>query len=187
MSVADAPPPDWEGAVLDFWFRGVGPSKWFSKDAALDASIRDRFQSLHSRLMRDEGIAVERPRPTLAAVIVLDQFSRNMFRDTPRAFASDELARRLAREAVRRGLDRGLTRDERLFLYLPFEHSEDCEDQALSVELIRQLGNENLTKYAEAHKAIIDRFGRFPHRNAILGRVSTPDEIDLLKDPMGSF
>jgi uncharacterized protein (DUF924 family) len=127
------------------------------------------------------------PHQVLAAVIVLDQFSRNIFRGTPRAFATDPIARRLARQAIGRGLDIEMTNAERLFVYLPFEHSEDRQDQALSVHLFGQLGNENWTRYALAHQSIIDRFGRFPHRNAILGRTSTPDELAILDDPMGTF
>ena len=116
------------------------------------------------------------PRVALAAVIVLDQFPRNMFRDSARAFAGDPMARHIAREAVDRGFDAGLKDEQRLFLYLPFEHSEDREDQALSCELIGSIGNDYWTKYAQAHKEIIDRFGRFPHRNAVLGRTSTRAE-----------
>jgi uncharacterized protein (DUF924 family) len=126
-------------------------------------------------------------RAILAAVIVLDQFPRNMFRDSARAFAGDPMARHLAREAVQRGFDAGLADEQRLFMYLPFEHSEDREDQALSCELIGNIGNDYWTKYAQAHKEIIDRFGRFPHRNAVLGRTSTRAELELLKDPMRSF
>ena len=123
----------------------------------------------------------------LAAVIVLDQFSRNLFRGDPRALAADPIARRLARAAIERGLNRAMDKYHRLFLYLPFEHSESQEDQAFAVELVEALGNEEWTRFSLAHKTIIDRFGRFPHRNAILGRVSTADELALLTEPMGSF
>jgi uncharacterized protein (DUF924 family) len=123
----------------------------------------------------------------LAAVIVLDQFSRNMFRGTPRAFASDPMARRLSKTAIENGFDADMTEEQRCFLYLPFQHSENREDQALSLRLFENLGNEELTRYARAHKAIIDRFGRFPHRNATLDRTSSEDEIALLNEPMGSF
>ena len=123
----------------------------------------------------------------LAAVIVLDQFSRNMFRGTPRSFAGDAIARRLSRTAISNGFDADMTEEERNFLYLPFQHSEDREDQALSLRLFESLGNEEWTHYAKAHKVIIDRFGRFPHRNATLNRTSTADEIALLNEPMGSF
>ena len=187
QSASDAAEPAWVGEVLDFWFRKIGARHWFSKSAEVDEEIRARFLALHGRIVAGELAGFESPRAALAAVIVLDQFSRNMFRDTPRAFAADPLARRLAREAIARGHDAGLSGEERVFLYMPFEHSEDREDQALSCELIGSLGNDYWTRYAQAHKAIIDRFGRFPHRNAVLGRESTPEELELLKDPMGSF
>lgn len=177
----------WHDAVLDFWFRELGPDGWFAKSDAIDASIRERFLSLHRRLAAGEALDASNPREVLAAVIVLDQFPRNMFRGTASAFATDERARRLAHHALEQGLDAGLPRTERLFLYLPFEHSEDRADQALSVRLIGQLGNEDWTRYAAAHRSIIERFGRFPHRNAVLGRVSSPEELALLQDPMGSF
>jgi uncharacterized protein (DUF924 family) len=120
------------------------------------------------------------PRPLLAAVIVLDQFSRNMFRGTPRAFAADSVARTLARRVIALGFDAAMTQKKRYFVYLPFEHSENREDQALSVRLITQLGNEEWTRYALKHQSIINRFGRFPHRNAILGRTSRPDELPFV-------
>lgn len=177
----------WHEIVLDFWFNATGPAGWFAKSAALDASIRARFLATHERLMADTDIDSTDARQVLAAVIVLDQFSRNMFRGTPQAYSADARARRLARLAVERRLDASLTREERMFLYLPFEHSEDRADQAWSVRLFRQLGDDEWTRYAVAHQSIIDRFGRFPHRNAVLGRVSSPDELALLEEPMGSF
>lgn len=186
-SMSGAAGPVWADEVLKFWFQELGESRWFGKSDAIDGQIRDRFLSLHEQLVASEGEDITTPRPLLAAVIVLDQFSRNMFRGTPRAFATDPVARRLARAAIDRGFDLGMTRAERMFLYLPFEHSEDRGDQALAVDLIRRLGHAEWTRYAEAHQAIIDRFGRFPHRNAILGRASTAEEIAALKEPMGSF
>jgi len=120
-------------------------------------------------------------------VIVLDQMSRNMFRDTPRAFAADPQALRVAEAAIVRGFDAGLTKGQRLFLYLPFVHSKDRQAQARSVALTASLGDPALQKWAEAHSAVIDRFGRFPHRNAILGRTSTPAEIEFLKQPDSYF
>jgi uncharacterized protein (DUF924 family) len=123
----------------------------------------------------------------LAAVIVLDQFSRNMFRGTPRAFASDGRAFNLADVAIAKGFSEVLNPDGRLFLYLPFEHCENIEAQHRSVALISALGDSDLTKYAEAHRDIIVRFGRFPHRNTILGRTSTAEEIEFLKSPGSSF
>ncbi len=183
----NATEPAWVVDVLDFWFQEIGARHWFSKDAGIDGEIRTRFLALHERIAAGELPVVPKPRTALAAVIVLDQFSRNMFRGTPRAFASDPLARRLAREAIAQGFDTGLASEERVFLYMPFEHSEDREDQALSCQLIGRLGNDYWTQYAQAHKVIIDRFGRFPHRNAVLGRTSTPEEIELLEDPKASF
>jgi uncharacterized protein (DUF924 family) len=184
---ADATEPAWIGEVLEYWFREVGAGRWFAKNAELDGEIRRRFLPLYERIVTGELQGFATPRSVLAAVVVLDQFPRNMFRDSPRAFAGDSMARHLARQAVDRGIDAGLADEQRLFLYLPFEHSEDRDDQALSCELIGRLGNDDWTNYAEAHKSIIDRFGRFPHRNAVLGRTSTAAERKLLKDPMGSF
>ena len=186
-SSADVIEPVWVGDVIQFWFAELTEAHWFARDDELDARIRDRFLALHEQIVLSDGIDAAAPRPLLAAVIVVDQFSRNMFRGTPRAFAADPIARRLARQAVSRGFDLSMTREERFFLYLPFEHSEDREDQARSVHLIGQLGQEEWTSYAQAHRSIIDRFGRFPHRNAILGRTSTADELALLNEPMGSF
>jgi uncharacterized protein (DUF924 family) len=122
-----------------------------------------------------------------AAVIVLDQFSRNLFRNSARAFAADPLARKLAARAIEQGVDAALPPEQRIFLYLPFEHSEDRADQARAVALTNALGNENWTRYALAHQALIERFGRFPHRNAVLGRESTPEELEVLKQPFGAF
>jgi len=179
--------PAWVGEVLRFWFESLGPDRRFAKSEQVDEAIRERFLDLHARLLEVDAAGLEGPRPLLAAVIVLDQFSRNLFRGSPRAFAADPLARRLADRAISLGLDRGMSVAERLFLYLPFEHSEDRGDQARSVDLIAQLGNDGWTRYAAAHKVLIDRFGRFPHRNVVLGRTSTPEEIAAMQEPMGSF
>ena len=177
----------WSEAVLGFWFNELGESRWFARDEALDAAILDRFLAVYEQVqaMRPGDFAT--PRQALAAVIVLDQFPRNMFRGTPRAFAADALARDIARGAIDAAFDGALTPAQRLFLYLPFEHSENVADQALAVRLIEPLGNESWTLYARAHQSLIEQFGRFPHRNAILGRVSTPEEEHALKGPMGSF
>jgi uncharacterized protein (DUF924 family) len=179
--------PGWVQDVLGFWFGELGEERWFAKDAQLDGTIRDRFEDLHGRLLACGTDDLAEPRALLAAVIVLDQFSRNIYRGTPRAFSADPLARQLAGRAVDAGLDRGMSAAQRMFLYLPFEHSEHRDDQARAVELIARLGNEDWTRYAKAHKALIDRFGRFPHRNEILGRSSTPEEVAALQAPMGSF
>lgn len=179
--------PEWVDQVLHLWFCEFNPSDWFSGDAAVDRRIRDQFSAIHEKLASKEGEGVSRARPLLAAVIVLDQFSRNMFRKSPRAFATDPTARKLARKAIKGHLDSELNREERYFLYLPFEHSEDRDDQELAVRLITQLGCDEWTMYALAHQRLIERFGRFPHRNAVLGRESTPEEIAAMKEPMGSF
>jgi uncharacterized protein (DUF924 family) len=165
----------------------LGEAHWYAKSEDVDARIRTRFLSLHERILARDGSVATTPRALLAAVIVLDQFSRNLYRGTPRAFAADPMARQLAKTAVGQGFDLAVIERERLFLYLPFEHSEDREDQALAVELIGRLGNAGWTDYAVAHKAIIDQFGRFPHRNAILNRESSASEIALLKDPKDWF
>ena len=180
--------PAWVGEVIRFWFEELTEVDWFKKNDNVDAQIRDRFLPLYEWLVAQDSSQGEiSARLTLASVIVLDQFSRNLFRGNPRAFAADPIARRLSRVAVERGLDTGMTKHERLFLYLPFGHSEDVVDQELSVNLIGAQGDKELTRYAIAHKAIIDRFGRFPHRNAILDRQSTEEEIAFLKEPMSSF
>jgi len=182
-SSRSAAEPNWVSEILHFWFDELGKARWFARSDHTDALIRGRFLSLHQRLMADDGIDYVSRCSLLAAVIVLDQFSRNLFRDTPGAYAADPIARRLARSAIAQGFDDAMTAQERLFLYLPFEHSEDRADQALAVELIARLGNAEWTHDALAHKAIIDRFGRFPHRNTILNRHSSADEVERLQRP----
>jgi uncharacterized protein (DUF924 family) len=187
MNSGRATEPEWSTDVLYFWFAELGEAHWFARSDATDALIRKRFLGLHEQLAADEPGGGETPHGALAKVIVLDQFPRNMFRGTPRAFATDALARTVARSAIDAGLDAHLTRAERLFLYLPFEHSEDRQDQALAVRLIEPLGSDDWTHFARAHQSIIERFGRFPHRNAILGRKSSAEELVALADPKGSF
>jgi uncharacterized protein (DUF924 family) len=172
--------PSWVEEVLHFWFQELEATLWFATSDEVDSKIRARFLVLHERIVNGAVPDNSRPRPLLAAVIVLDQFSRNMFRGTPRAFAADAMARSLARRAIEQGLDVAMTPEQRYFVYLPFEHSEDREDQALSVRLIGKLANEEWTRYALAHQSTINRFGRFPHRNAILGRTSQPDELPFV-------
>jgi uncharacterized protein (DUF924 family) len=179
--------PGWVGDVLRFWFHEINADEWFATDHHLDERMRERFLSLHERLVAQQPRDAATPRELLATIVVLDQFSRNLYRGSPRAYAADALARRLARAAVNRGCDLSMSAAERMFVYLPFEHSEDRDDQALSVRLFEQLGDDNWTRYALAHKAIIDDFGRFPHRNEVLGRESTPEELERLKQPMSSF
>lgn len=177
----------WVDDVLRFWFEELGEARWFARDETLDGAIRNRFLRLHQHLLEAGTSGFSTPHAALAAVLVLDQFPRNMFRGTPRAFAADPLARDVARHAVAAGLDAALTPTQRLFMYMPFEHSENTPDQALAVQLIEALGNDDWTQYARAHQVLIERFGRFPHRNSILGRKSTPEEEQALRGPMGSF
>jgi uncharacterized protein (DUF924 family) len=178
----------WVADVLTFWFTDTKHDRWFKKDPAFDTTIRARFLELHEALKaRGPDDLVSDARTALAAVIVLDQFSRNMFRDTARAFAADSQALAGAQAAIARGFEAALTKDERMFLYLPFEHSEDRPMQARSVALMASLGDGGLTKWAQAHRSIIDRFGRFPHRNRVLGRTSTAEEAEFLKEPGSSF
>ena len=173
------------------WISGLWnclAQQWFAGGAALDELVRARFLPVHRIVAAEPEDALLADADTaLAAVIVLDQFSRNMFRGTPSAFASDTKALAIAEAAIAKGLMAALNRDELLFLYLPFEHSENADAQARSVELISALGDPELTGYAQAHKDIIDRFGRFPHRNVILGRTSTAEEMEFLKGPGSSF
>jgi len=180
--------PAWVDDVLRFWFTELTYEQCFKKDDAVDRQIGERFGSIHERLAADPGsIDTAAPRELLAAIVVFDQFPRNLYRGTARAFATDPVARRLANAAVDSGIDVTLSNRERIFVYLPFEHSENAADQVRSVSLLGALGDAELDKYALAHKVIIDRFGRFPHRNVALGRVSTPEEIAFLKEPMSSF
>jgi uncharacterized protein (DUF924 family) len=178
----------WTDEVLRFWFAELPREQWFAGGAALDEQIRSRFRDLHRMVAAtpDDALLSD-TRTALAAVIVLDQFSRNMFRGSPSAFENDAKALTIAEAALAKGFDGGLTRDERLILYLPFEHHEDVDAQARCVELFCALGDPELTKYAQAHKDIIDRFGRFPHRNVILGRRSTAEELEFLKGPGSAF
>ena len=181
-------PVDWVDDVLDFWFTELEPADWFKKSDSTDAAIRDRFAKLYAALSRrSAGELAETPRQALAAVIVLDQFPRNMFRGHPQAFATDELARTITADAVSKGHDSMLSENERVFLYLPFEHSENLDDQDRAVELISALGNPEYTKYAIAHRDVIERFGRFPHRNPVLARASTPAEEAYLAEPGSGF
>ncbi|MBL8350506.1 MAG: DUF924 domain-containing protein [Burkholderiaceae bacterium] len=190
-------------AVLDFWFgpaddpgHGQPRRAWFTKDAAFDASIAQRFgalieDALAGRLDDWVGKPIE-PLPALALVIVLDQFTRNVFRGTARAFAGDPRALQIARAMVSSGADRQLGSVQRQFVYLPFEHAEDLSHQRSSVQLFEQLAQDDparadLVEWARRHLDIVERFGRFPHRNAALGRESTPAEAAFLLTPGSGF
>lgn len=165
--------------VLGFWFSGSDRDpRWFAKDFAFDAQVRERFLPLH-----EQGASgalahwLEAPRGSLALVILLDQFPRNMFRGHAEQFATDQLALQIAHGAVDRDFDGALQPDERAFLYMPFQHSERIEDQKRSLLLFNRLGDERFLPFARKHHDVIARFGRFPHRNAMLGRAPRPDEI----------
>ena len=185
--------------VLAFWFgepgsdgHGKPREAWFRKDAAFDEEIRRRFLALHACAAMDERRGWrDDPGSLLALVIVLDQFSRNLYRDDPRAFSQDAMALDCAQLMVARGWDAALLPVERQFAYLPFEHAEDLAMQDRSIELFSALEafpeTKGLVEWAERHRAVIRRFGRFPHRNEALGRESTPDEIAFLQEPGSRF
>lgn len=177
------------GELLDFWFRVHGRPSWFAVSAAFDDDLRQRFSSAFADVASaDPEVLLATPQTALASIILLDQFPRNVFRKTARAFATDAAALALAKSAVERGDAESLTNgDEKLFLYLPFEHSENLADQHRAVELISKLADSEYTRFAEAHRSVIARFGRFPHRNAILGRQSTAAEQEFLKQPGSTF
>ncbi len=174
--------------VLRFWFEEATPEQHFGKDAAFDAEIRARFAGTHAAASRGELWPWrDTPDGRLAEIIVLDQFSRNLFRDDARAFACDGMALVLAQEAIRAGADRDMPAARRAFLYMPWMHSESRAIHVEAERLFRQPGLENNYRYELRHKAIIDRFGRYPHRNAVLGRTSTPEERAFLEEPGSSF
>jgi uncharacterized protein (DUF924 family) len=171
--------------VLRFWFEELRPAAWFRKDARVDDEIRERFLPLHEQVREMQPQDFTTPLASVAAVIVLDQFSRNMFRNSPQAFATDPLALAIAQQAIAAGFDRELSETQRYFLYMPFQHSEDQAVQARSVELFATLADKDGLDYANKHRVIIERFGRFPHRNAILERASTEEELQFLSTHAG--
>jgi uncharacterized protein (DUF924 family) len=181
--------------VLDFWFgTPPGPRRkaWFEKSALFDESIRTRFLPLLNEAAQGRLAAwAEDPKQALALIVVTDQFPRNLFRGSGRAFATDPMALALARQFVERGWDTKLLPVERMFVYLPFEHSESLADQDRSCALFAPLNafpeTSDAVEYSEKHRVIVKRFGRFPHRNAALGRESTPEEIEFLKQPGSGF
>ena len=175
--------PGWQDKVLDFWFSELKPEDWYATKPEVDGVIRARFAGLHAALSDDVPDQARRDANTaLAAIIVLDQFPRNMFRGLGKAFATDGLAAELARNAVDAGLDRDMTQAQKQFLYMPLMHSENLADQDRCVELFAAAGLENGLKYAREHRDIIARFGRFPYRNKAIGRDSTAEELVYLKD-----
>lgn len=174
--------------VLYFWFEEAGPSAWWIKSSAFDGHIERRFGAVHKMAVQGELFQWRNTgRGRLAEIIVLDQFSRNIYRDQPQSFASDTMALTLAQEAVGLGIEHGWKADWRQFLYMPYMHSESGIIHRQAVELFKAPGLENNLDFEYKHKEIIDRFGRYPHRNAILGRSSTAEEIEFLKQPGSSF
>ncbi len=181
--------------VLDFWFGtkeseeyGGNRKAWWVKDPSFDAEIRHRFLAGQRRAAKGEyDFLAESPQGMTALVIMLDQFPRNLYRDSLRAFATDARALALTKRAVDTGMDKDLIPAMRLFLYLPLEHSEDLEDQERSVALYKALDFADTYDFAVRHRNVVARFGRFPHRNNVLGRKSTVEEIEFLKQPGSSF
>jgi uncharacterized protein (DUF924 family) len=173
--------PGWPRAVLDCWFTELERKDWFVQSDTVDAAIAERFRTVYDAVATQPIETLARDLTTArAAIIVLDQFPRNLFRDSAKAFETDASALEIAKLMVANGNDRGLTVDERAFIYLPFEHSESLEDQKESVALFEGLGHAGYLHFARKHCDIIARFGRFPHRNAVLGRTSTPEEAAFL-------
>lgn len=174
--------------VLNFWFDELQPEQWFKKDPALDKQIKTRFKNI---VQQAAACELWTWRTTaegrLAEIIVLDQFSRNIYRNQAAAFSNDALALALAQEMVAQGLDKRLSTTQRSFIYMPYMHSESLKVQAESLRLFKQPGLEQNYDFAVAHQVIIERFGRYPHRNSLLNRRSTPEEIAFLKEPGSSF
>ena len=174
--------------IIDFWFDEIDPKQWWRADDAFDRRIAERFGDTHARAVQCELFAWRsQPLGRLAEIIVLDQFSRNIYRGTARAFAADQLALGLAQEAVAAQAAAALEPRHRAFLYMPYMHSESRLIHEIAVQLFSEKGLESNLDFELRHKAIIDRFGRYPHRNALLGRESSKEEIDFLKTPGSSF
>jgi uncharacterized protein (DUF924 family) len=174
--------------IINFWFTEIQPAQRFKKDPAFDRLCTERFSGIHLRACACELHRWRETAPgALAEIIVLDQFSRNIFRDRPQAFAADSLALALAQEMVSRGQDRELPPEQRAFVYMPYMHSESRKIHELAVDLFQQPGLEDNYRFELKHKEIIDRFGRYPHRNEILGRQSTREELEFLQQPGSRF
>ena len=174
--------------VIQFWFEDIEPRQQFTKDLEFDESIRTKFSETYQ--LATQGLLYawrEHPLDALAEILVLDQFSRNMFRNTPKAFEADTVALVLAQEAIRKKFDKELNNSKKAFFYMPFMHSESKEIHDIALFLFDQPGLEDSFNFEIKHKAIIDRFGRYPHRNEILGRESTADELEFLSQPGSSF
>jgi len=175
---------EWQ-EILDFWFKECSPEQRFKKDEARDVLIRERFSTVYKDIIDGKIKGWRKPQGILAQVIVLDQFARNMFRGKPEAFEHDSLALSLAQAAVEKKDDLKLPEEQRFFLYMPYMHSESREAHRQAILLFTKLADKEGLKYELMHKKIIDRFGRYPHRNAILGRTSTPEEEEYIKTHKG--
>ena len=174
--------------IINFWFEEIEPVQWWKKDDAFDALLTDRFSGLHQQASSCELYEWRKePLGRLAEIIVLDQFSRNMFRHSARAFATDVMSLTLSQEAVACGADDALTAVQRSFLYMPFMHSESLKIHEVAVALFKKNGIQSNLDFEFSHKEIIERFGRYPHRNDILGRQSTAEEVEFLKQPGAGF
>ena len=182
----DAVTADWAAALLDFWFNQVGEAGWGSHDPALDRQCAGAFEALWREKQSLSAEAfLDRADDALAAVLLFDQMPRNMFRDTAQAFATDPLAREVARGAIAHGYDIQIGGAGRLFFYMPFQHSEAMEDQEMSLSLFEGAGDERSINFAREHHAIVARFGRFPHRNDVLGRETLPEEAEAAQKGAG--
>jgi uncharacterized protein (DUF924 family) len=180
------PRTGWQNEILDFWFGELSQEDRFSGEPEIDDKIRQRFGALYEELK--SGLDVESVNDAdtaLAAIIAFDQFPRNIFRRTAAAFATDDLALGVARRALEKGFDAGMDDERRQFLYMPYMHSEVSADQERCVDLFRTLSGDEGLKYAIEHREVIERFGRFPHRNRALGRESTADEMEYLREEGG--
>ncbi|MBV7390390.1 MULTISPECIES: DUF924 family protein [Enterococcus] len=174
--------------VLDFWFTESTTEQWFKKDEVFDQTINERFGALHKQVSQGEkAFWRDTIQGRLAEILVLDQFSRNLFRDDPRSFAYDGMALVLAQEAIGKDELNELTVEERSFVYMPFMHSESLAIHQQALTLFSEPGMENNLDFEKRHRDIIERFGRYPHRNAVLNRSSTPEELAFLKEPNSSF
>lgn len=174
--------------ILKFWFEELKPEQWWAKDEHMDQEISHRFKNLHEQASRGElYLWRTSPEGRLAEIIVLDQFSRNIFRNDPKSFSQDGIALTLSQEGVALGADKKLTSVQRQFFYMPYMHSESLKIHEVAVQLFEDLGIKNNLDFELAHQKIIKKFGRYPHRNKILGRTSTQEEIAFLKTPNSSF
>tara|TARA_B110000967_G_C18818913_1_gene527594 strand:+ start:231 stop:770 length:540 start_codon:yes stop_codon:yes gene_type:complete len=174
--------------IIQFWYTEIPPRNWFVKDLAFDTMLKRRFSDIHQQAAAGELVHWrQKPLGKLAEIIVLDQFSRNLFRDSPKAFAYDAHALVLAQSAIEQGADLDLLPKQKSFMYMPLMHSESASIHQQAVLLFNQPGLEDNYNFELKHQVIIDRFGRYPHRNSLLNRPSTPEELAFLSQPGSSF